>query len=193
MRKIARISVRTIRCSVFTISASMCFSVQRFVGPDRINVGDKTLNFRRAILATGTRATIPPIPGLAEVGSSRMKASLLTGCQRAGHHRRRPHRLRTGAGVCRFGSRVTLVCNDERVLRREDAAWPVKLPKQQRDGVDIRFSTRVLRAEKRGGLSELMLERGPTSERLTADAILVAWADAERGGTRPRLGKRQRR
>jgi pyruvate/2-oxoglutarate dehydrogenase complex dihydrolipoamide dehydrogenase (E3) component len=40
----------------------------RFVGPGRVQVGDRVIEARRAIvLATGTTASIPPIPGLADV------------------------------------------------------------------------------------------------------------------------------
>src|SRR5690349_20414716 len=40
----------------------------RFTGPDTIEVGGKTLRFRRAVIATGGRASVPSIPGLAEAG-----------------------------------------------------------------------------------------------------------------------------
>lgn len=39
-----------------------------FAGSDRIEVGSSRLRFRKAIIATGARAAVPPIPGLAEVG-----------------------------------------------------------------------------------------------------------------------------
>jgi pyruvate/2-oxoglutarate dehydrogenase complex dihydrolipoamide dehydrogenase (E3) component len=40
----------------------------RFTGPDRVAVGDQVLRFRRAVIATGARAAVPPISGLAEAG-----------------------------------------------------------------------------------------------------------------------------
>lgn len=39
----------------------------RFTGPDTIQVGDRTLQFRKAVIATGARAAAPPIPGLDQV------------------------------------------------------------------------------------------------------------------------------
>ena len=40
----------------------------RFTGPDTVAVGDRALRFKRAVIATGARATHPPIAGLAEAG-----------------------------------------------------------------------------------------------------------------------------
>src|SRR3989449_7149532 len=40
----------------------------RFTGPDTVEVGGQTLRFKRAVIATGARATDPPVPGLAETG-----------------------------------------------------------------------------------------------------------------------------
>src|SRR5512136_384321 len=38
----------------------------RFSGPDTVEVGGKTLRFKKAVIATGARAAVPPIPGLAD-------------------------------------------------------------------------------------------------------------------------------
>src|SRR5438045_8630031 len=40
----------------------------RFAGPDTVEVGGQTLRFKRAVIATGARATDPPVQGLAETG-----------------------------------------------------------------------------------------------------------------------------
>src|SRR5512139_555509 len=40
----------------------------RFAGPDAIAVGGKTLHFKKAVIATGARASVPPAPGLGEAG-----------------------------------------------------------------------------------------------------------------------------
>ena len=39
----------------------------RFTGPHTLEVNGQTLRFRKAVVATGGRALIPPIPGLADV------------------------------------------------------------------------------------------------------------------------------
>src|SRR5207248_10581401 len=40
----------------------------RFTGPDTVAVDGQALRFKRAVIATGARASHPPIPGLAEAG-----------------------------------------------------------------------------------------------------------------------------
>lgn len=37
-----------------------------FTGPDTVKVGDRTLKFKKAVVATGGRPSLPPVPGLAE-------------------------------------------------------------------------------------------------------------------------------
>lgn len=36
----------------------------KFTGPNQVEVGGQTLTFARAVIATGARAAVPPIPGL---------------------------------------------------------------------------------------------------------------------------------
>ncbi|RME92601.1 MAG: FAD-containing oxidoreductase, partial [Verrucomicrobia bacterium] len=38
----------------------------RFTGPDTLEVGDRRLRFARAVIATGARAAVPNVPGLAD-------------------------------------------------------------------------------------------------------------------------------
>src|SRR5258708_481428 len=40
----------------------------RSAGPDTVEVEGTTLRFKKAVIATGARASAPPIPGLAEAG-----------------------------------------------------------------------------------------------------------------------------
>ena len=39
----------------------------RFTGPDELEVGGQKLRFRKAVIATGGRASLPDIPGLTEI------------------------------------------------------------------------------------------------------------------------------
>src|SRR6266852_8236923 len=95
----------------------------RFVGRDAIEVGGQRLHFSRAVIATGARAASPPIRGLVEVGFLTNETVFsLTGL---------PRRLVViGAGPIgcelaqafrRFGSAVTIVSLDPRLLPREDS------------------------------------------------------------------------
>ena len=145
----------------------------RFVGPDVVEVGGKRLRFRRAVIATGARAAVPPIPGLAEAGCltnetifnlTELPARLVVlgggpiGCELA-------------QTFARFGSEVTLLDMEAHVLVREDAdAAEVVQKALQRDGVRLELSAKVLEA-RRGAL---VIETHGQRKEILADEILVA-------------------
>lgn len=93
-----------------------------FLDRDRIQVSDRILNFKKAVIATGARARDPEIPGLAEAGylTNETVFSLTD----------RPRRLAViggGAIGCelaqtfqRLGCEVTLFHKHARLLDRED-------------------------------------------------------------------------
>jgi pyruvate/2-oxoglutarate dehydrogenase complex dihydrolipoamide dehydrogenase (E3) component len=150
----------------------------RFSGPDRVEVGGRTLRFARAVIATGARAAAPPIPGLAEAGHL-TNETLFTLTEL-------PERLVVvGAGpigcemaqaFARLGSRVVLVENARGVLPREDTdAAKIVAEALRRDGVEIRCATEIREVRRAaGGEKSLVLHcDGKVGEILT-DAILVA-------------------
>jgi len=94
----------------------------RFAGPDTVEVGGQTLRFKRAVIATGARATDPPVPGLAEAGYLTNETVFnLTQC---------PPRLAViGGGPIgcelaqafqRLGSQVSLLHKNAHLLDREE-------------------------------------------------------------------------
>lgn len=156
----------------------------RFTGPQTLAVGDATLTFRRALIATGAHAARPPIPGIDEV-EPLDNASLFQLTDR-------PQRLIVlGAGpigaemaqaFARFGSEVSLVDMADRVLPREDPdASAVVAEALVRDGVDLVLGAKVLRFERRDGARVVVVDRGQGEEALAGDGILLAL------GRRPNL------
>lgn len=157
----------------------------KFVGPDRIAVGEHVLTFRKACIAVGARPALPPIPGLAEAGCLTNETVFnLT---------RLPRRLAVlGAGpigcelaqaFARLGSETTLLVRGDRILPKEDLdlIGPV-LDGLRRDGVRI----------VTGAMVEAV-EAGPTGRRLLGrdpqgclpgefDEILIAVGRTPHGG-----------
>ena len=149
----------------------------RFVSPDTIEVGGARLSFRRAVIATGARPALLPIPGLAEAAPLTNETIFwLTTLPR--------RLLIIGAGpigcemaqtFARFGSQVTLANRGGRILPREDydAAGIVE-EAMLKDGVDLRLGSTFVEVRREGADKILVLERGGRRETIAADAILVA-------------------
>jgi pyruvate/2-oxoglutarate dehydrogenase complex dihydrolipoamide dehydrogenase (E3) component len=146
----------------------------RLAGQRRVEVGDDALVARKAVVvATGSSATIPPVPGLADARPwTNVEATT------AKHV---PGRLAIlGGGVVgvemaqawsSLGSQVTLVHRDERLIEREEPFAGEQVATALRDaGVDVRLGTSVA-AVSRNGAVRLELEGGGSLE---ADELLVA-------------------
>ena len=146
----------------------------RLAGEKRVAVGDDVLVARRAVvLATGSAAAIPPLPGLAEAAPwTNIEATTA---------KEVPGRLAIlGGGVVgvemaqawsALGSQVTLVHRGDRLIEREERfASEQVLAALREGGVDVRLGTSAA-SVSRNGVVRVELDDGSTVE---ADEILVA-------------------
>ena len=144
-------------------------------GERRVRVGDEVLLARRAVIvATGSTATLPPVPGLAGAKPWTNRETTVTQSV--------PDRLLVlGGGVvgCELsqafsslGSTVTLVEPEQRLLGREEpfAAEQVEAALRA-GGVDVRLGTTAASVTRAGGEVTADLSDGDTAR---ADEILVA-------------------
>src|SRR6516165_9325319 len=133
----------------------------QFVAPKTLEVrlrdgGTRVLTGERVFLNVGTRATIPPTPGLAD-------ARPLTNIELLELDRLPEHLVVLGGGYVglefaqayrRFGSRVTVIQHGPRLVEREDpdvAEALVQLFKEE--GIEVLLSGEVLRVEGQSGKS----------------------------------------
>lgn len=148
-----------------------------FTSPTRLEVDGAGLQFRRAVIATGARAAVPAIPGLAAAGYH-TNETIFDLTTRPGHL------VVLGAGpigcelaqaFVRLGVRVTLVDQARGVLPREDRdAALVVQESLQHDGVTIVDEATPLRVEPAGPLRRLICRRHGVEQAITADVLLVA-------------------
>jgi pyruvate/2-oxoglutarate dehydrogenase complex dihydrolipoamide dehydrogenase (E3) component len=149
----------------------------RFTGLDRLAVQGKTLHFRRAVIATGARPAVPPVPGLEATGYL-TNETLFTLTQL-------PRRLVViGSGpvgcemaqaFARLGSKVTLLSELDRILPREDAdASRIVERAMATHGVRLFRRCRVLGVEMRPGERVVRLESEGEPREIPGDEILVA-------------------
>lgn len=149
----------------------------RFEGPDSVTVGDARLRFRRAILATGARAAVPPIPGLSEVPylTNETVFSLTELPKRFAVLGAGPIGSELSQALARFGSQVTVLeMADRPVPREEPEASAVLLSALERDGVTFLGGAKVVEVEARGDVKVVHFEKGDGRHELECDALLVA-------------------
>ncbi len=146
----------------------------RLDGERRVRVGDDVLVARRAVVvATGSSATIPPVPGLAD-------ARPWTNIE-ATTSKHVPRRLFVlGGGVVgvemaqawtSLGSQVTLVHRGDRLIEREEPFASEQVESALRDaGVDVRLETSVAAVSRNGTVRAELVGGGDVE----ADEILVS-------------------
>ena len=166
------------------LGVDVFFGSARFVGGDRVDVqggdhGDRSLRFKKAVIATGARPIVPPIPGLDEAGylTNETVFSLTTLPQRLLVLGGGPIGCELAQAFQRLGASVSLIEMAGQFLSREDPdAAAVLLASLQRDGVDVRLETTLttVHAETEpGGPKRVTLERDGKSEELLVDEIVV--------------------
>jgi len=102
------------------------FGAVRFTGQDTVEVEGTTLRFAKAVIATGARAAVPPIPGLAEAG-------FLTN-HNVFNLTEQPRRLAVVGGgpigselaqtFARLGTQVTIIEQADQFLQRSSYGCP---------------------------------------------------------------------
>jgi pyruvate/2-oxoglutarate dehydrogenase complex dihydrolipoamide dehydrogenase (E3) component len=101
----------------------------QFKDEDRVAVGDAVLQFKKAVIATGARASIPAVSGLAAVGylTNETVFSLVERPQRLAVIGGGPIGCELAQTFRRLGCEVVLLHRGDRVLNKEDADAAVVL------------------------------------------------------------------
>jgi pyruvate/2-oxoglutarate dehydrogenase complex dihydrolipoamide dehydrogenase (E3) component len=155
----------------------------RFIAPRTVEVAlpDRTKRLLRGtnvIISTGTRATLEEVPGLAE-------AEPLTHVEALELDRVPEHLLVIGGGYVgielsqamrRFGSKVTVIDRNQRLMSKEDEDVCEGLRTLLQDeGVDILLSTRVKELSGKSGDSvSIIVDQNGTAKTVKGSHVLVA-------------------
>ena len=149
----------------------------RFVDSNTIEVDGKRLQFDRAVIATGARASEPAIAGLRDAGYH-TNETIFTLTEL-------PRRLAViGAGPIgcelaqsfqRFGSQVTMLTDGAEIMPREDRdAAAIVRAQIEKDGVTIITGAKLHSAVQLNGVKTLSVQVGGKPLDLPCDAILVS-------------------
>ncbi len=149
----------------------------RFVDPHTIEVGKQSVWAERVLIAAGSTARPPAIPGLAEAGFLThisalsldrlpMSLAVLGGG---------PVGLEFAQIFARFGSQVTLIVKDRRLFARTEPELSQALEEVFREeGITVLRNSRVEGIEAREGLKVLNVEGGSGRSKVKVEEILVA-------------------
>ena len=147
----------------------------RLDGPGRVVVGDDTHLAGDVVIATGSDAVIPPIPGLREldgVWTNREATGLREVPRRLLILGAGPVGVELGQAVARMGAEVAIVEGMDRLLAREPAPLGEALAEALRaDGIELHVGHHATSASRDGDEYVLALEDGTT---LRGDRLLVA-------------------
>src|SRR5882724_10167983 len=163
--------------------AELVMGSGRFVGPKTIEVRSddgavRLFRGEQVVINTGTRASIEATPGLRE-------ANPLTHVETLELDRVPEHLVVLGGGFVglelaqamrRFGSQVTVVDRNPRLIHREDEDISEAMHELFHDeGIDVLTNTRITRVEGRSGESvKLSADRGGSAIVLEGSHLLVA-------------------
>jgi pyruvate/2-oxoglutarate dehydrogenase complex dihydrolipoamide dehydrogenase (E3) component len=163
--------------------AELILGTGRFVGPKTLEVAlpdgtTRRLRGATIIVSTGTRAALGQIPGLTETQP-------LTHVEALELDRVPPHLIVMGGGYVgiefsqamrRFGSKVTVIERNDRLLHREDDDVAEALAGLfQDEGIETFLSARVLRVSGRSGESvAVVVEQAGKETTVAGTHLLVA-------------------
>jgi pyruvate/2-oxoglutarate dehydrogenase complex dihydrolipoamide dehydrogenase (E3) component len=163
--------------------AEFILGAGRFIAPRTVEVTlaegtTRQLRGANVIVSTGTRASLDPIPGLAE-------AKPLTHIEALELGEVPEHLLVIGGGYVgvelsqamrRFGSKVTVIDRNERLMSKEDADVCEALNELLNDeGIDVHLNARIKRVSGRSGDSvTIVFEQNGADKTQTGTHLLVA-------------------
>lgn len=157
----------------------------RITAPGRVTVGARTLDARDIVIATGSRTSVPPIPGLAETGfldhatfldQDTFPSSIaILGGGSIG--------IEFAQIFRRFGSEVVVVEMLDEIIFREDPDVITTIRSTlEAEGIVIRTGWTVKKASRDGDQKVLEIEsKDGKKDRVTAAGIFVA--SGRRGNT----------
>jgi pyruvate/2-oxoglutarate dehydrogenase complex dihydrolipoamide dehydrogenase (E3) component len=154
-----------------------------FTGPDELRCGDTTIKARRFVIATGSSAAVPPIPGLArEHGGAGVP--FLTNETVFDLAERPRHLIVIGGGPIgcelaqahrRLGAAVTVIEALPSILTKDDPELADFVKRRLRqDGVRLLEGAKVVRVEGSAGDLAVIVEQGGAEQRVAGSHLLVA-------------------
>ena len=167
------------------LGIEVIFGTPRFLSPHELEIESSkdgfaarhTIKARRICISTGSRPAVPQIEGLKQTGFltneevfhiKSLPASLIV----LGGG---PIGLELGQAFARFGSEVTIVEMDDRLLPKEDEDVSAGIERILRvEGLEILLKAKAIGAGRADGHKTIVIEQNGARRELSAAEILVA-------------------
>lgn len=149
----------------------------RFLDHQTLEVGEQKVTFKKAVIATGARAAVPEIPGIAETGflTNESVFSLTELPARLAVIGGGPIGCELAQAFARFGSQVTLVHSHSQILPREDSdAAEIIRQKLETEGVNLLLNATTTGSIRGEQGKQLTIDSDGKTVDLQVDEILVA-------------------
>lgn len=159
------------------LGAEVRFGAARFVDEHTAEIAGQRVSAAKWVVATGSRAQIPPIPGLAETPhlTNREIFSLARLPERLLVLGGGPVAVELAQAFQRLGSQVEVIQRGGRILSRDDADMAALVQQAlEAEGVRFHLGVRFLGVRDVNGRKEVDVEQNGQSVTLAGDALLVA-------------------
>jgi pyruvate/2-oxoglutarate dehydrogenase complex dihydrolipoamide dehydrogenase (E3) component len=157
----------------------------RFSGPRRITVDGREIGSKRMVIATGSQAAVPPVPGLDQVkyftNENIFDSDVLPGhlvILGAG-----PIGLEIGQAYRRLGAAVTILERDTAIPKDDQELARPLLQRLAAEGIAIREGADVKAVARNGDEIDVIVEEAGQSNRVHGTHVLVAT------GRKPRVAE----
>jgi len=144
-----------------------------FVGPNAVKVGERTLEAKHLVIATGSRARTLPVPGAEH---------MITSDEVLSERALPPEIVFIGGGVialefshvyARAGAKVTILEVLPRLLAEMDADAVKRVQEEsQRIGIEIRTGVTVRSITVKGGRLQVTFKENDTEQTISADRVV---------------------
>ena len=148
-----------------------------FAGPKQVYVGDSTLNFRKAVICTGTNPFIPDIPGLIQDAclTNETVFELDSIPERLAVIGAGPVGCELAQAFSRLGSKVTLFHKHSRILEKEDEETSDILQNRfVKCGIELKLKTVFSEISHQSSSRTISFLHDSEIQKIEVDEIIVA-------------------
>ena len=159
------------------LGAEVRFGAARFVSGHEVEVDGKRVSAAKWVIATGSSAQLPPIPGLAQTEhlTNREIFSLERLPERLVILGGGPIAVELAQAFCRLGPQVHVIQRGGRILSRDDADMAAEVQRAlEAEGVRFHLGVTFTGVAQEGGSKVVRFEQGGQAKQVSGDTLLVA-------------------